>query len=191
MRCYLSVIKLHFSMKNLLKNTDLGATGIKYSLLGTSAVALTMAMGCNKNDEESGDKLIGEWEITDGGLGFFGGRRVEGGPSGTYSFRLVFHADGEMDYCYRLDFSRQEDGIKYCFFTEWEWVEKYRILAIVSDDFDEGESINITFDVLTGDSMEGELNGTVYDCYYDYEYYDFVCDYFPIEPRGFKAVKVK
>ncbi|MFC2121337.1 hypothetical protein ACFLTI_07080 [Bacteroidota bacterium] len=121
---------------------------IKKLILPVTATAVAFGMtNCDK-DEETIDKLIGQWEITD----------VDGDLEDTFLFddndyeiNLEFHMNGDAEFC-----SLYEDYYKYCGLGEWEWADSKK--TEIEMEFLDGEiEIFFEIDIFEGDEITGEM----------------------------------
>ncbi|MFC2121335.1 hypothetical protein ACFLTI_07070 [Bacteroidota bacterium] len=121
---------------------------IKKLILPVTATAVAFGMtNCDK-DEDTIDKLVGQWEITDvegelKDLFFF--------DDNDYEINLEFHMNGDAEFC-----SLYEDYYKSCGLGEWEWADPKK--TEIEMEFMDGEiEIIIEIDDFDGDEIIGEM----------------------------------
>lgn len=122
---------------------------LKKFILPTAAAALAFGTSnCESKEEKSNDKLVGQWEITEGD----GDMADIINNEYDYAINLEFHLAGDAEFC------QTAAKYKMCHIGEWEWTDnKYKQLEMVIKDDEDDITIGLAIDSFEGDKITGEI----------------------------------
>lgn len=121
----------------------------KKFILPTATAALAFGTtNCESKEEKSNDKLVGQWEITEGD----GDMADLVNSEYDYTINLEFHLAGDAEFC------QTTTKHKVCQIGEWEWTDnKFTQLEMKIGDDEGNATIALAIDSFEGDKITGTM----------------------------------